>query len=71
MSTTDDPDRPPPDDGRGTADPKRSRLLIAGVVLGAVVFVITFMVLVSQCGTSDESEIYGGAASPAEISVVQ
>jgi hypothetical protein len=33
--------------------------------------VIAFMVLVSQCGTEDESEIYGAAASPAEVSVVQ
>jgi len=71
MSTTDDPDQPPPD--RPTVDPKRGRLLIAGVVLGAVVFVIGFMLLVSQCGTGSDDEIYGGGAvaPPAGVSVVQ
>jgi hypothetical protein len=75
MSTTDDPDQPPHD--RPTVDPKRSRQLIAGVVLGAVVFVIGFMLLVSQCGTGGDDEIYGqiygqGAVPPlARVSIVQ
>jgi hypothetical protein len=70
MSTTDDPDQPP---DRPTVDPKRSRQLIAGVVLGAVVFVIGFMLLVSQCGTGDDDEIYGRGAVPslARVSIVQ
>ncbi len=72
MSTADDPDRPPPDD-RSTAGQKRSRLLIAAVVLGAVILVIAFMVLVSQCGSGNDSEIYGRGTPPPPVgsSVVQ
>jgi hypothetical protein len=58
MSTADDPGRPPRSD-RPSIDPKRTRLLIAAVVLGAVVLVIAFMVLVSQCGAENDSEIVG------------
>jgi hypothetical protein len=58
MSTADDPEGPP------SADPKRSRRLIVGVALGAVVVVIAFMVLVSQCGTDNGSEIYGAGVVP-------
>jgi hypothetical protein len=86
MSTAEDPERPPPDrpppyrapsdrppTGPGGAAPRRNRLLIAGVVLGAVVLVIAFMLLVSQCGTGDDSEIYGATsvAGTAGVSVVQ
>jgi hypothetical protein len=63
MSTAEDPERPPA--GRSSPDPRRPRLLIAGVVLGVVVFVIAFMLLVSQCGTDSETEIYGSAAGVA------
>ena len=63
MSTADDPERPP------SPDPKRSRRLIVGVVLGAVVVVIAFMLLVSQCGTGNDSEIYGaGVVPPSAVS---
>ncbi|SNR30839.1 hypothetical protein [Blastococcus mobilis] len=70
MSTADDPDRSPSADRTGR---KRGRLLIAGAVLGAVVLVLGFMLLVSQCGTGGDSEIYGRGAVPssAGISLVQ
>jgi hypothetical protein len=37
----------------------RTRAVIVGVTLGALVLVFGFMLLVSQCGTGDDSEIYG------------
>jgi hypothetical protein len=62
MSTADEPDRPPSPERTGA----RSRIVIAAVALGVVVFVITFMVLVSQCGGDDDSQIYG---APDAVSV--
>ena len=63
MSEAGDP--PGPDDPAGprerpTMSAGRSRALIGGTVLGAALFVIAFMLLVSQCGTGDDGgEIYG------------
>lgn len=76
MSTAEDPDRPPPDqpppDQRSSVAPGRARMLIALTVLGAVVLVIGFMLLVSQCGTDEDSEVVGAAAAPtAAVSGVQ
>jgi hypothetical protein len=72
MSTADDPERPP-SAGPPRPNPKRTRLLIAGVALAAVVLVITFMLLVSQCATDGDSEIYGsgGVAPSGDVSAVQ
>ena len=61
MSTTDEPDRPPPEEPE-TIEPKRARLLIAGVVLGGVVLVLAVMLLVGQCASRDDSQIYGAAS---------
>jgi hypothetical protein len=60
-SGREDPDRPPEPPRLGR---HRGRAVIVGVVLGAAALVIAFMVLVSQCGTGDESEIYGRAGNP-------
>jgi hypothetical protein len=35
------------------------RTLIIGTVVGGIVLVVSFMLLVSQCGTGDAGEIYG------------
>jgi hypothetical protein len=66
MSTAEDPERPPSPERTGA----RSRVAIAAAVLGAVVLVIAFMVLVSQCGSSDDTEITGARAVPASVSSV-
>lgn len=57
----DEPGRPPE---RPILSGRRSRALIVGTVLGVAVFLIAFMLLVSQCGTGDDSEIYGRAGHP-------
>jgi hypothetical protein len=70
MSTADDPDRPPPDQ-RSSVAPGRARMLIALTVLGAVVLVIAFMLLVSQCGTDEDNEVVGAVGTTTAVSAVQ
>jgi hypothetical protein len=63
MSTADEPpparrdaeNRP----GRPTRSPKQMRALIVGTILGGIVLVVAFMLIVSQCGTGADGEIYG------------
>ncbi|SDC76206.1 hypothetical protein SAMN05660690_2446 [Geodermatophilus telluris] len=53
--TTPDPEDP----RRGMHPrPKRGRALFFGTFAGLVVFVFLFIVLVSQCGTGDDDEVY-------------
>jgi hypothetical protein len=63
MSTADEPPpaRRDPDDRpvRPTRSPKQMRTLIVGTIVGGIVLVVAFMLLVSQCGTGADGEIYG------------
>ena len=49
----------PEDPRRGmTPRPKRGRALFLGTFLGLIVMVFAIILLVSQCGTDDEDEVY-------------
>ena len=53
--------RPPePDDPRRGMHPrpKRGRAVLLGTFLGLIVMVFAIILLVSQCGTDDEDEVY-------------
>jgi len=69
MTTADEPTpdqrEPGPPPGEPARSGKRIRTLLIGVVVGGVLFVIAFMLLVSQCGTDDSGGIYG--AGPATV----
>jgi hypothetical protein len=43
------------------------RALIVGTIVGGIVLVVAFMLIVSQCGTGADGEIYGAGQS---VSVV-
>jgi hypothetical protein len=62
----DQPGRPT---GRPTPEGRRrGRLLIPGVVIAAIVIVFAIILLVSQCGTDEEGDIYGaGSAAPVSV----
>ncbi|MGY1730338.1 hypothetical protein ACI798_02365 [Geodermatophilus sp. SYSU D01045] len=67
--------RPPdPDDPRRGMQPrpKRGRAVLLGTFLGLIVLVFAFILLVSQCGTGDDDEVYEDdpAGAPASVSVV-
>jgi hypothetical protein len=51
-----DPGRPSP--GISDSGRKRGRWLIPGVIVAVVLFLVAFMLLVSQCG-GDSGEVYG------------
>jgi hypothetical protein len=63
MSTADEPPPPrrDPEDRpvRPTRSPKQMRTLIVGTIVGGIVLVVAFMLIVSQCGTGADGEIYG------------
>ena len=53
--------RPPdPDDPRRgmRVRPKRGRAMFLGTFVGLIVLVFAIILLVSQCGTDDEDEVY-------------
>ncbi|GAB3197928.1 hypothetical protein GCM10027261_24200 [Geodermatophilus arenarius] len=67
--------RPPdPDDARRGMQPrpKRGRAMFFGTFLGLIVLVFAFILLVSQCGTGDDDEVYEDdpSGAPASVSVV-
>jgi hypothetical protein len=68
MATTGDSYDPDERDGppaRPSETPRpRSRALIVGAALAAFVLIFAFILLVSQCGTDDDSEIYGAGDVP-------
>ncbi|TFV87721.1 hypothetical protein E4P40_11165 [Blastococcus sp. CT_GayMR20] len=72
MSTADEPRPPRPDPAdrpaRPTRSPKQMRALIVGTIVGGIVLVFAFMLIVSQCGTGADGEIYG--AGQAAVSAV-
>jgi len=53
---------------RPTRSPRQMRALLVGVLVGGIVLVVAFMLLVSQCGTSEAGGIYG--AGPVAVSAV-
>jgi hypothetical protein len=63
MSTADQPPPAPRDPEHRPAgsrrSPKQMRALIVGTVVGGIVLVVAFMLIVSQCGTGADGEIYG------------
>ena len=70
MASTDDSPRPDDrGDGPGMGDEtsrRRARWLIPAGILAAIVLVFGFMLLVSQCGTDQESDVLGwGSAAVA------
>ena len=63
MSTADQPPpgRRDPENrpARPTRSPNQTRALIVGTVVGGIVLVVAFMLIVSQCGTGADGQIYG------------
>ncbi len=73
MSTTDGPPHRN-DAGNRSGGPTRSgrrwgRILIPAVILLVVVAIVTFMLVVSQRGTEDDSEIYNEDTGSAALVV--
>ena len=59
-----------PSGNAGEAARRRARVLIPLGILAAMAFVIAFMLLVSQCGTSDDSEIYDDEVNSTAVSLL-
>lgn len=62
------PDRP---SGRPTPTGRRvGRFGIPALVIGVFVFIFAFILLVSQCGTDDEGEVYDTGSGVVPVTVL-
>jgi hypothetical protein len=62
-------DEPRTPSGRPAKSARRARILIFALIILAILAIFAFILLVSQAGTDDDSDIYGQHGSAAAVLV--